>query len=161
MSALPKLRETRPVPVTVTQDLVLDIADRAKDALYEFLTEAPSWNKRGLVRWLTGPYDAAVIASGPVLVPVKQGAVSEEQTRAIVKDGHEKISATLADLAWARSVDIGTWALEEELVVRIRDARGGFGFAPLHRPGLALYSRLLGLFATDYLVRPLDYVWVG
>ena len=164
MSALPSVLTTqkRFVPLTVSRDGVVDIADRARDALFEFVTEAPSWNKRALVRWLTGPYEAAVIASGPVLPSQpRQPNLTEEQTRAIIKDAHDKISATMGDLSWARSIDIGAWALGEELVVRIKDARGGFGFAPLHRPGLALYSRLLGLFATDYLVRPLDYVWVG
>lgn len=139
---------------------VTDVADAARSALADFMGMPPE--KRDLSEWLVGSYARATrfVPRRPHSLPPpgsrpppSQSEQIEDLVVAAKRDGQSIITA---------AVDGGAEALVQRLpsvvpIMRVEDAFGGHGFAPLDGPRLRLADRVLSLIVADFLTRPDDF----
>ena len=154
-------KPTLHLPASVT---VTDVADAARLALTQFLVMDAE--KRALSAWLVGPYGRATAfaphRSHSVRPPASVRARSsfpppELAIEELVEHAKSEARATLT-----AAVQGGPEALVQRMpsvvqVIRVDDAFGGHGFAPIDAPKLKLSDRLLSLLVADFLTRPDDF----
>ena len=140
---------TMPLPRGVR---AIDVSDRVCDALDEFDTLEP--NKYALAHWLSHAYRNTLVV----------GACDQRLfTLRVTSTVEVVIAEARRALAEARSAACRLdGAFIDKLpshvhVVRVRDAWGETGFAPLDRHGSTLTARVLSLLVADYLMRPEAY----
>jgi hypothetical protein len=152
-------KPTLHLPRSVT---LTDVADACRTAVSRFL--ALPLEKRPLSEWLVGPYAQAtsfVPRRRPTSIPPpsSRGPVSpSERIEDIVAHAQAEAHATIGAAATG-----GPEALVARLpslvhVLRVEDAFGARGFAPIDAPRMKLNERILSLILADFLTRPDDFV---
>jgi hypothetical protein len=129
---------------------VLDVAERARSAALEFVHTSARWNKSDLVRWLLGPYAQAMAAQRTPSANTHVDDTSIERARQLTRLFLEQVTTKPTSRMADELLKLG-------LVCRAVDRAGGSGYVPLDRPDAVLGSRVLALFAADFLTRPRDY----
>lgn len=146
---------------------VIDVADVSRRAVTQFL--AMPADKRALSEWLVGIYAQATSfaprrphtrpsGAPPSSRPGAPGSVSpperiEDLVATVKSEAHATIAAALEG---------GPDALVRRLptvvhILRVEDAFGGRGFAPVDAPRIKLNDRVLSLLVADFLTRPDDF----
>ena len=136
---------------------VADVADAARSALTEFMSMAP--DKRALSEWLVGSYARATsfVPRRPHSLPPPGSRPPPSQSEAI--EDLVVAAKTDAQSIIQAALEGGAEGLVQRLpsmvpIMRVEDAFGGHGFAPLDGPRLRLADRVLSLIVADFLTRP-------
>lgn len=143
------------VPTMSLQDglSVHDVSECVRRALEEFDAVEPT--RYSLAHWVTGSYRATLVVGAGQHWPVVLRVTSDvESVVAEAKAALERAREA------ARTLD---GELIETLpprvhVVRIKDADGNVGFAPIDVRGASLTARALSVLLADYLMRPEAYL---
>ena len=139
---------------------VADVADAARSALTEFMSMAP--DKRALSEWLVGSYARATsyVQRRPHSLPPPGSRPPPSQSEAI--EDLVVAAKTDAQSIIQAALEGGAEGLVQRLpsmvpIMRVEDAFGGHGFAPLDGPRLRLADRVLSLIVADFLTRPDEF----
>ena len=129
---------------------VADVMRAVSNALDELLDLEP--NKYALGHWLYGAYRGALASQASCPFSLRLSA----DVATTIRDAQAALRRARDAAALADDRFIGTMPARVH-VVRIRDAMGHDGFAPLDVPGASLAARALSLLLADYLTRPERY----
>jgi hypothetical protein len=138
--------------------LVLDVAERARSAALDFVHKSAGWTKNDLATWLVGPYTSAVGADRPQSSQKKSNVkVDDERVQDLLGRARLLTRLFLKQAMTEPTSRMAEQLLELGLVCRAVDRAGGSGYIPIDRSNATLGSRVLALFAADFLTRPRDY----
>jgi hypothetical protein len=138
--------------------LVLDVAERARTAALEFVHESARWTKNELAMWLIGPYNLATGGGRPPTPPNGTAMrVDDDRVQDLLGRARLVTRLFLKQVMTEPTSRMADQCLELGLVCRAMDRAGGSGYVPVERANATLGSRVLALFAADFLTRPRDY----
>ena len=132
---------------------VTDLSERVQHALEEFAALEPT--RYALAHWLTGAYRGTLVTRGNHDWPVVLRVTTEVKSviaEAKAALGRAREAASSLDGAFIESLPARVH------VVRVKDADGQIGFAPIDVRGASLSARALSVLLADYLMRPEAYV---
>lgn len=143
---------------------VTDVADACRSAALGFAWSAHhDWGRRGLARWLVGPYAHAVAATRSLRASgtrraVVHRALDEETIDELLGSARAEIIEMLRGVwSWTSDAAAARARITEGLVAGIVDEASDFGYAPIDDVRMRLVDRVRSLFVADYLTRPGDY----
>jgi hypothetical protein len=158
---------------------VAELAAASRAAALEFTNGAETWAKSDLGEWLAGPYrrvTSAVSGSRPSIPPLSQArtrpssvysvtpgrSIAPAAVDDVLSDALTRVLTVLENASISRRPT----AFAEELlarghVVRVTDARGAHGFAPVASAHMRLVHRVVSLFAASALANPHDWATLG
>jgi hypothetical protein len=143
---------------------VRDVADACRSAALGFAWSAHhGWGRRGLARWLVGPYAQAAAPTRALRTSGTRPAVAgrtldEDTVEELLARARMEVLTILRGLwSWSDDAAFLRARIDEGLIAGVIDESSGLGFAPVDRPGMRLVDRVRSLFVADYLTRPGDY----
>ena len=146
--------------IVESQVPVRTLSQRARDAALAFVNEAAcGWGREELARWLVTTYAPAVhsIASPPSAARSREVTVDDASVARLVADARLRVARFLETLTAEDPADLARAAIEQGLVVPVRDPKGDIGYLPVSSPAMRLVPRLTALFVADYLSAPERY----
>lgn len=135
------------------------IADRCRSAGLAFVHGAGGWGKAELARWLVGPYRLAVsaevgFAPEHEAAPRSTRAVERESLEDVLRHARWSVVSALESAALPSGRPEFVTSVVEHHYVVPRAGADCVAWVPLDGHRMHLRSRVLALFAVDYLVRP-------
>ncbi|HEY8075373.1 MAG TPA: hypothetical protein VIF62_14715 [Labilithrix sp.] len=139
------------------------LAERARAAGVAFLQGTTGgWSSHDLALWLIGMYEPAAVrvGDGASSAPSSSRRLEHETLERVVLTARARVFAMLENTSSWRGETFAKNVVDAGLVVGVRDAFGGIGYAAVACDPMRLVDRVASLFVADYLTRPADYAIV-